>query len=515
MQHLRIINEVLYKIESTEKILLKLKNKSYPSISPQIFLVCLNQVTSIIREQIESLKTSYLENPDSVSIEELATHLYFVRSLTWPLKWIENAGTESVAWSLINPMEKTIQSLDGGIKLIMASHYDEYNYFSINILGYYRTVLEEGGIIDGEEFDRRINNAYQTLPQKIKGQIVGQGAADDEDIPPLAKLGFILFPQIERNSIFQHVLIGHEIAHSFFDENSSSLLDLTSDINYIIKEIDNYIGAQGNESDVENAGEVETTIFSMFYDYFRKGIMEIFCDLFALKLFGFGMIMASYDYCLASQSLNEFQGLHPPWRYRLRVLLKYLDINKFRDSFSTNAISMDHFHVKHQEFLHVVLKKLNDRLSEMENITTNNEDVVLINSNIASKMAYSIIDRRLDDIMQSVDNHMLNCCFTSDLYDDTELILKLCCRIYEDIVPNEVESRLESDWTGGESIDFRHIILAGWIYKIGSIDLIDSTKDYISELSKKNRLILKAIELNDIKREWVKKKRDNVGGRAQ
>ncbi|MCX6829592.1 MAG: hypothetical protein NT002_09970 [candidate division Zixibacteria bacterium] len=500
-----LINDLFCKIDITERIVSRLENERYPSNTPIIFCACLKEVLEITKEKVTDLKQRYDAHPEGVLNDELATFHSFLRCLTLPFQLIENAGTDSVPWSLITPLTKSVYSLDKNIQLIMASHYQNYNYYSIDILDYYRKIMQQGPGLANEEFDQRINRKYRQLLGVISSRNsaeVRDGTAPARADLELRRLGFILFPKIERNCIFQQVLLAHEIGHNLFYRYVSQLHDISGEASRVIDRIREDI--QISHPDLERTQSIIFIAqkFTDFKTLLLHWIEETFCDIFAMRFFGICALFAAHSFSLGSLSLDEYQGKHPPWRFRLRAMLSSIDLVKLRLAITPANINWGEFHDTQQSFIKTTIERLESKLNEMDEITHLRTDEAAFARSIVTKLAHEILVVRLPIIMNSIEECLGNGSFTSDNPIDLEIALKLCCRLNNGAVPNEVISCVELNWPGNETVDFRHIILAGWIYKVCTLDYIEDDRTFVKESAKANRLILKAIELNDIKREW-------------
>jgi len=504
MQYKRIIYEILANLRSQKNILINLQNKLYPSLSPLIFLSCLIKITEKFEEKVITILREYVDsqnNENIGSLNELRNYLIVVRRLSLPIQWIEKAGSGSVPWSLINPIEEIVHSADKSSILIMAAQND-YQYSYIDFLNkYYSIVLS--AVLEHEEFENLILEGCKEV-EKFSKKRDGSKKSNQPVKNKINKLGFILFPKIERNSIFQHVLIGHEIGHNFFDNYSAQLKNLDDKKNEIIGKIEKKSKELQKEDKSKSLAVVKFGLMLSSDRYIIQGISEIFCDLICLHLFGLSTLFAMQKFGAALQSIDDLEGHYPPWRYRLRVIMKYINIDALTEQVS--SINLDRHHETDRRFIAKVRDQLLSKLSELKEQIKISPDLANINAEPGAGIAYELIDARLGKINECVNDALKNNFKIASIDLDINSILKLCCRLHHGITPNEIYNCLEKDWQSDSIIDYRHIIIAGWIYRICWLEYEYKVDDYLRELSKANRLTLKAIELNDVERKWFKKK---------
>jgi hypothetical protein len=237
---------------------------------------------------------------------------YLIKDIGAHVRYIDAARAERLPWSIIPAFQKLIKKLLPDVQTMLRPQW-KYNY-SVDLA------------------DLRL--AY------------GEALSEYEDFVPGTNLGadvlgkisspfhLISFPSLERKNILLHSLIGHEIGHLFAEryitktkkDNFSEAV--IADIQIIVdKEID----ADISEDDLFHRALKENKkiqYLRLALKCWERGLEELLSDIVGAILFGPAAIYASLD--LAVQQGLDFEpsshnSFYPPWRMRIREILKILD----------------------------------------------------------------------------------------------------------------------------------------------------------------------------------------------
>lgn len=494
-KYLILLQDSLYRTEAIRKRALKLKSKDYPSTYPMFFLDFVSRISERIIVELNSI----CENTTRGHIQDKHKGIIVsiwgtTKDIAYLFQFIENCCNEDVPWSLIHPLEKIFLKIVPNDRLIIAAQY-QYNYFYYEALEFFIKCLD-------------------TLQPGIVDEILVK-LTEEYGYEKVANINFILFPKIERTSIFQHVLMGHEIGHrfayefyqKFLEEHKFRAMQIKAEgkIREGIKA--NLKSKLSEVSDGKDRDVLEVSIqiaisehISRFNQILRFGLEEIFCDVFCIHLFGIASLFAVNAFMASVSNIDSTERDYPPWRYRLRVLYNLIESQNIRQKFENiefnNSLDLS------AESLRAIKLAVEKGLNGIKGIVEEQHDIEKIQSDLLRKAAYDIIGKSLDYINQYV-IAQIGAYAESALQLKYEPIIELVSRLKNDIIPNEIPRRPGvSDESIGQ-ITFRQIIIAGWLYRLAFLSGIKNADEYLAATKKVNRLILKAIELSEISSEWI------------
>lgn len=271
----------------------------------------------------------------SSKIRQLKRLKDLIQLLASHLEYIENSKMDKIPWALIEPFQKIASSIIVNSKIVLCQQW-KYNYSIIttNIFDFYLTKIELLEEFIPEELYEKLNNKL--------------------DKP----LYLISFPYLEKNNILLYSLLGHEVGHLVADNligelKPNILKDIEKDLKNIFQQIQ------------EKKEEVS---YATFLDYckevWERLFVELLSDVVGSLIFGPAMLFSMFEFSM-QYNMDDVPDrrtqFYPPWRTRLRIILKI--ISNFIPSL--NDIKSDIF-TEHD------LKK---RLLQIKKVVENTRDI--------------------------------------------------------------------------------------------------------------------------------------------
>jgi hypothetical protein len=238
---------------------------------------------------------------------------------------------------------------------------------------------------------------------------------------------------------------------------------------------------------------------------------EIISDYFSIYLFGPAALFALHEVAIFAESLDkvsDYPQYYPPWRLRLRLVLEELAWKRWRTWL--NKVSGDFRwsgdRIKGGE---QVAQALNEKVLFLEQIAKETADQDYIESHPQIKIAYDTVKETIPAAKTFLRSKLKSQMFIGNT-TVCRTILRLVERLHYGIPPNELGGTRRSS---SNIADIRAIFNAGWFYRVAylpSMYNLSSTKDYFQERQILNRLVLKAIEMGDLQREYERDKNARV-----
>lgn len=437
----RRAEELIFSIRNE---LQSLSSREYPTSLPIEFVEYLKSILS----GCERLAAS---NPGASTIRSLCGFfLYFAEHI----EFIDSAGYPKIPWALISPMEKLILTVVPNSKVILRADW-EYNY-SI----------------------WRLSEVYRRMLEPRKPFFTNSVFADPSPIWHVVTL-----PLVDRDNILLHVMLGHEVGHKiaelFLDQEDQRALQ--AEINLLVgdgKWFDRAIDDNGPLFAVKLRRELYDKILEMR----ACGLRELISDLVGLYIFGPSFLFGLRDFSLDDvlDQVPPGPSYHPPWRYRLRLVLGEYEALGYQQE----------------------LRKIS-----LSGVTTAVRDAALRQVEVIREIARATSDQAelakdslVDKAYRSIELAMVRALpFTKVevgalLYQPEALMPKideLIATIALGVVPAEASDRL---------VDFRDAILAGALYKTARLPIpyVRGKAWQLDDDLRLNRLVHKALEYCDI-----------------
>jgi hypothetical protein len=442
----------------------RLKILPFPSLNPTLF-------ATFICDVCEKLK-SRMSSPDGGDRETTLIPIFLVDQIAPTLRFIEGASSENTPASLVVPVERIGEAVLPGSKFMVCRQW-RYNY-SVREL---RRRLEEDlkGLLPEAEH----NALFKALPERLFA---------------------ISFPSFERDNALLHVNFAHEIAHPLErayltqEDQTRILQDLRKEVEKVIAEKDRVRRAREIGANVGHGARMR-----------QAALMEVLSDTISAHVFGPSALFALHEVATLSRSMDKISAdLHPPWRFRLRHILKVLEELDFVDprTFQLRGwpkeipASISHVRGKVDGWLH--------NLHQITEITT---DIDEIERSFPGKQAYDSADRALPAVQKFAAESVTQR-YTPTLF--SEEVPGLLERLHASLPPNRIEYTL----TNNRAVRLASILASAWLFKLGELAPVfgQDRHAYVQRVQTLNRLVLKAIQLSEIQTEYAKRPRKQDNG---
>jgi hypothetical protein len=197
--------------------------------------------------------------------------------------------------------------------------------------------------------------------------------------------------------------------------------------------------------------------------------------------------------------LDKLYGGHPPWRYRLRVVLK--DLTDPDVDLLLSQVQDD-----------LVITKVKERVQALRKLVENDHDRSVIENQPFSRIGFRFVEKAIPKAEAIVAKYLGK----HNLFDGESLkrlssqVGKLVQRLHCRIPPNEFQGA-DNDFYPA---NLPGILNAGWFYRIGYQDSFFNQKTptgapatdpvavFIQADDAVNRVVLRAIEYADLQKEW-------------
>ena len=374
---------------------------------------------------------------------------------------MERSRTAHTPWSLIQQTEKYLKQQVGNDCHFIIRPQWSHNYGLIGeFVEVFRTIM---GALDWITLQDWENNIDEIINEKIY---------------------CISFPRIERLNVLMHANWGHEVGHIIADQW------ITEHFDQLWTSKEHEIKTRIKQEVIQNSPPVEALFKETFIesivadktlkamDTTRQGLTELICDTVGVHLFGPAALASACEFS-APFHLDENplqRELYPPWRYRLRLMLKACSEDLVVKE-NSNKYPGD------------LIKTFFYWLKDIEHLVNLEDDKKSIERDIITREAYGLIERKWSEILnQALELLPPESSDPYRLFNHTREIEDLVIKLEKDIPPNEI-----GDWPNKSPAQYIDILNAAWIFKIKKLKDRNgwgSTND----LENLFRLVLKAIE---------------------
>jgi hypothetical protein len=223
----------------------------------------------------------------------------FLRPIGSIISLIENADVTAVPGELTAPLRREVRRLFPDAEVLMVAN-PELNYTIVELAGYIRELLSQLGVSDRD-----------VLPHQIFR---------------------ISIPKIEYDQVLLHCVLAHELGHPLYRELKleDKILPISLDEARIV-EIYNQLRTSWER---KSPGSSQTEMFSELFfknvvtkevnNVIPNWIEEIAADLLGLLILGPAYVLASIHFSSSVFLLNSASPTHPPQRFRLKVLFRFM-----------------------------------------------------------------------------------------------------------------------------------------------------------------------------------------------
>lgn len=442
----RLETLVGFEIERFAKTLKKLRASHFPSA---VAIQLIDELRSALENQqamLDRIVADYADDPEGAGNRLKSEHRKLLGKLEF-LQAIENARTDEVPWSIIPSVERLARVLIPD-REILTTGTAEFNYAIL------------------------WNDARSPAGQ--------------------SRFFLLYLPKVHRANAFLHLLIAHELFHpllsTFFQQQIPSVLPSLRD--GCLKILKN----RGEEDDLFAPSRLDQLV-ELVLTVWRRAMEEVMCDLGCSAIFGPAALLSTSFFAF-SQNLDEPPSpegsFYPPWRFRLRAILKYsLDskagaksISQLRDALIEAGLGED-------------WGRLHEKIDSIRELTAVQRDTTAIDRNPYVKLAYEFVNSSLAPAWQFIESLSLK-------LDErwTEMIEQVSAlrNSLESLVPPG-EFRASSKNILGFPAALTAIAIAGWLYQLRD-EVPTESAERLTKFRRTCRLILKAFEDSELKRSF-------------
>ena len=451
----------------------KLGQKNYPARqSQEILFRFIEGANKQIRLNLDEIEKD-TEIRETLKPEELEQRVKryckFLPYLCNLLEYIEGSEIENTPAELIKPLRRLTKVRLPKAEVIFRS-YSQLNYSYAPLTKLLREAFK----------DDTFSGFVQSLPNFF---------------------AVISFPKVEANNVLLHCMVAHEIGHGLYQEKNleDTLIKLVK-IDDILDELTKKIvESESNKQDV--SGKTSVTDAYTTDSLSVKGILtdainriiknwveELAGDAFGICLFGPGYFFAFVNFVSAIKYLKSSSYTHPSPRIRMELMCHLLNLLE----------SHKHGH-KTLDFDSILKGPTRDFAEKwIQVLNTEGKEPHSLNDIIEEKIK-PIIPKICSKVVESMNGSE----YTAQKY--AEKIPTLCDLIVNVIPPNE---EIDFEKREATNTDVVSILNAGWeVYLSHMEDFANNLElTYQDEKlkcdRKLNELLLKAIELNEIKTRW-------------
>jgi hypothetical protein len=298
----------------------------------------------------------------------------------------------------------------------------------------------------------------------------------------------VYLPKLHRSNAFLHVLIGHELFHPLIydfiiDEGKNVLAAIRDECKKTLP----------NNLPLFDAARLDHAI-NISLKAWETGLTELMCDMGAASLFGpaalwsLSAFASTYD---QDHEISGDTGFYPTWKIRLNTVLGFLETHenmKSRVSLLTTLLREPRY--KNQFDLHAnaIEESLKVEALNCFNPTLTSNDPYVA---IAYREILNSLPKARDKIRS----------ITADLGDrwseSLHEIPSLLSRLALNVPPSEI---IDPEKNKSMPAQFTSILIASWIERL----LLESENSLsVEKYQRLNRLMLKAIEDSEIKKEYL------------
>jgi len=455
-----------------------LEQKIYPTASPKTLLLFIKEGNEIIRSNLDKIKkdTELYETLTSEELEQKVKRFCkFLPYLCNLLEYIEGSEVQNTPAALIRPLKRLVRHYLLNSEIIFRS-YSQLNYSFAPLTERLRKVFS------GEIF----KSLLEGLPEFF---------------------AVVSFPKVESNYVLLHCMVGHEIGHGLYQEKNLGevLIPLVTIDKSALDQIAKVIietESQGqdvsgkqqlSETELGESLRVKELLTKLINKVIGNWVEELAADAFGICIFGPAYFFAFINFVSAIQLLRSSSYTHPSPSIRMKLMWHLLksDQKDSADSLSFERIFED----KTKDFVQQWVKVASKEGPPLHPI-------------------YDIVEKSITPIIichicSKVIEGMNGSEYTIQKYQKN--ISTLCDLIKNLIPPNEMVDFKQKKTTSSDVVS---ILNAGWEVYLSFMDEFSKNfevvyKDNKIECDKKlNELLLKAIELSEIKTRWDEIKND-------
>lgn len=452
--------QVRLRCHTIENLAWNLENGGdFPTPTPQ-------KLCALIRHTANVLKAHSEQTPS----DQLANVNRFLCFTAEHLRYVERSRIAHTPWSMIQASERFLKEQVGENSHFIIRPQWSYNYsLSGEFIEYHRTSIK----------------SMHWIPPGSWEAGLARVELDD------AKIYCIAFPRIERLNVLLHANWGHELGHiiaaRWIHDKFAGMWNAAEDAVKvrISEDVRRRLSAVVQHElfkDLIIEQAISDTA-NRTMEAARHGVTELICDAIGIHLLGPSALAASLEFS-AGYSLDENPlqcGNYPPWRYRLRLMLKACEEDLAEKKICTNTGDRD--------YPGNTLRPFCEWLNDATHLVAETQDEAVLRQDIATREAYALIEREWMRVRrEALDLLSPSAQKPYRLSERLTVIEDLVEKLNNDIPPNE-----KGQWPDTSPVSLEDILNAAWVFnaKKRSEDSAWGTPAHCEKLY---RLVLKAIE---------------------
>ena len=459
-----------------------LEQKTYPTTSPKLLLKFIKERNEIIRGNLDAIETDFdlFETLEPEELEQnVKRYCKFLPYLCNLLEYIEGSEIQTTPAALIRPLRRLVKRYLPESDIIFRS-YPQLNY------------------------------SFAPITQRLRKVFRGDSfPATFEGLPDF--FAVVSFPKVESNYVLLHCMVGHEIGHGMYQTmDLEDVLKPTVKINkvmldqltkLIVEAESEKEEAPGkhypSETEISESLRVKQLLTKLINKVIGNWVEELAADAFAICIFGPSYFFAFINFVATIRLLRSSSHTHPSPSTRIKLIWHLLKSNP-----KDNTDQQD-------DTDPLSFEKVFDRRTRgfvqqwVEAACTDGTPLHPIFDIVEKSITSEVIDRICSEVTDKMNGYKHTIQGTIQEYKKSIPIL--CDLIKNLIPPNEVVDFPSRTILDSEVVS---ILNAGWQVYLFEMDQFAANlkvkyQDEKRKCDKKlNELLLRAIELNEIKTRW-------------
>lgn len=445
---------LIFELERFEDRLQLLAARNFPSdAAPSLIKELLVEI-DLQRKLVERLVLEFPKNPQG-SFDRLQTeHLKLVLKLPY-IKWLEDAQTDRVPWSLVPSIEVLVSALMPGRTLLTTSSH-AFNY-------------------------------------GIRWQPSGTG---------LRGFDILELPSMHRMNAFLHVLVGHELFHPIV--HSFLVLERSSVYGRIKTECQKIL-LGGPHTHVAMDPHRLDKIVEAVADMWTDGLKELMCDMGCAALFGPAAAFALLYFAVTQgfDNVATDPPFYPAYRCRLRTILRYAFGEPAGKASYDKLLTTLRTHPDYPA--PAAAARLEEEWKLLAVEAARDDDVRAVRADALLSVAYAEIDAALDRAWSYVASRIKSSPGITP-WSDSTVEVPAHLRNLQMSVPSGEYRQFRA--VSGPPGQLTAIALAAWLYQLQQEGTYkgQSTTEILSSYNRSCGILLKSFEDAELKKVYQQRK---------
>jgi hypothetical protein len=438
----------------------------YASSIPEQMLNVISGASQVLCRNLERFRTGSVSEKDLRDIRYIDALL---REIPSHLQFVVGAQARNLPWSLVQPLEVLASQLIPGHTVLLWPKW-EWNY----------EVTPEDF---GESYRKMLSKALGLGTKREVEEILAEF--------PIA-VHLVAIPSVDRLSILQHTLLGHEVGHLFFAFSITSIVDMERIQADLTAKVKALVKSDSGIPELFKENTLNEDKLPRVFKVWERGFVELVSDVVCVLLFG-PAAMLSYLHLFQGHDLDRLpsseNSFYPPARMRLRFVLLALEKTGLLIP-PDEVVRCDT-----DPSMRPLLDGLADHLEHVKKETSEDRDLKNLAKDPYIKLAYDSVESCLMEHMDVLTAK--TAAHRSSPKEFWRRMGYLVNRISLRVPPNSDDTTIDDP----RPVPLDQILNAGWLYRITKIDptladVTSSDNEWQKEIEILNRLILRAIELS-------------------